>query len=533
MRFPVMIFQAPKNRDFSDDEIHRNRYWVAITVTLAAMMELLDTSIVNVAISQIMGNLGATLEEVTWVSTGYIVANVIVLPLSGWLSNYFGRRNYFMGSIALFIIASFFCGNATSLESLVFWRIVQGIGGGGLLSTAQASIYEAFPAKELAAGMSIFGLGIMVGPTLGPTVGGYITYHSSWPWIFYINIPFGLMALFLANQYLPESKFKRPITSVDWLGIGFLAIGIGALQIMLERGERKQWFDSGEIQMLAFITIAMLITFVWHERRTHHPVVDFSVMKDPQFAASIIFSFLVGMALFATIFYLPLYLQTLLGYNAWETGLVILPGAIASGVTMALMGKFLTVLRIDLRWVATAGVLIFAYSMYQHQAFTTQSGHDDFFWPLIWRGVGLGMVFVPLNALAMARITPDKVAGATGLYTLVRQLGGSVGIAAAATQYTHMQASFKADISLHVSELAASTRQYEFVMERILSFRGTTSTEIPKKMLRLLDAQITAQASMIAFEHLFTMFSLALIAALPLLLLMPTAKDLDRFGGDH
>lgn len=520
-------------RRYSDQEIHDNRYWIAMTVTMAAMMELLDTSIVNVAISQIMGNLGATLEEVTWVSTGYIVANVIVLPLSGWLSNFFGRRRYFMGSIILFIVASFFCGNATSLEALVFWRIVQGLGGGGLLSTAQSSIYEAFPAKELSAGMAIFGLGIMVGPTLGPTVGGYITYHSSWPWIFYINLPFGLLALMLANNYLPNSKFKQKVSQIDWLGIGLLAVGIGALQIMLERGERKQWFDSGEIQLFAAVTVIALVGFVWRQRTTDHPVVDFSVMRDRQFAASIVFSFLVGMALFATIFYLPLYLQTLLGYNAWETGLVILPGAIARGVTMAVMGKTLQTLKIDLRWVAIAGVMIFALSMYQHQQFTTQSGHADFFWPLIWRGVGLGMVFVPLNALAMARIAPEKIAGATGLYTLVRQLGGSVGIAAAATQFTHMQASFKADISLHVSELTQATRNYEFMMQQMLASRGTTSAQIQEKMLRLLDAQITAQSSMIAFEHLFSKFSLALILALPLLLLMPTAKNLDRFGGDH
>lgn len=523
-----------KPRVFSEAEIHGNRYWIAFTVTMAAMMELLDTSIVNVAISQIMGNLGATLEEVTWVSTGYIVANVIVLPLSGWLSNHFGRRNYFMGSIVLFVVASFFCGNASSLEELVFWRIVQGLGGGGLLATAQASIHEAFPAKELAAGMAIFGLGIMVGPTLGPTVGGYITYHSAWPWIFYINLPFGVIALLLANHFLPDSKFgRRREGGVDWTGIALLAIGIGALQIMLERGERKQWFDSGEVQILAAVTVAMLVAFIWHELRIRNPVVDLSVMRDRQFAASIVFSFLVGMALFATIFYLPLYLQTLLDYNAWETGLVILPGAIASGVTMALTGKLLTRFKMDLRWVALTGVLIFGFSMYQHQQFTTLSGHHDFFWPLIWRGIGLGMVFVPLNALAMARIAPEKIAGATGLYTLVRQLGGSVGIAAAATQFTHMQATFKADIGLHVSALAQTTRSYEAAMQQLLASRGTTSAEIPEQMLRLLDARITAQASMLAFEHLFTLFSVALIVALPLLLLMPTAKNLDRFGGDH
>lgn len=520
-------------RSFSEETIYKNRFLIAMTVTLAAMMELLDTSIVNVAISQIMGNLGATLEEVTWVSTGYIVANVIILPLSGWLGNYFGRRNYFMGSIVLFIVASFFCGNANSLATLVFWRIIQGLGGGGLIATAQTSIYEAFPSSELSSGMAIFGLGIMVGPTLGPTVGGYITYHSSWPWIFYINLPFGLAALVLAYNYLPDSRFKQVIAKVDWIGIILLAVGIGTLQIMLERGERLQWFDSGEIQFLAVTTVSSLVAFVWHELRCEHPVVDFSVMRDTQFSASLVFSFLLGMALFATIFYLPLYLQTLLNYNAWETGLVILPGAIASGVTMAIMGKTLQAIKIDLRWISILGVIVFGISMYQHQNFTTESGHADFFWPLIWRGVGLGMLFVPLNAMAMASIEPSRIAGATGLYSLVRQLGGSVGIAAAATQFTHMQAVFKADISLHVSQLQQNTANYQLMMQQMLSSRGTTLSQIQQKTYMLLDSQITAQASMIAFEHLFTKFSLALVFALPLLLLMPKAKNLERFGGDE
>lgn len=520
---------------FTPEEILANRYRIALTVTLAAMMELLDTSIVNVAISQIMGNLGATLEEVTWVSTGYIAANVIVLPLSGWLSNYFGRRRYFMGSIMLFIVASFFCGNADSLEALVFWRIVQGLGGGGLLSTAQASIFEAFPPKEMSAGMAVFGLGVMVGPTLGPTVGGYITYHSNWPWIFYINLPFGLAALWLAQRYVPNSRFQRAPGSVDWIGILLLAIGIGALQVLLERGERKQWFDSGEIQILTAVTCGALAAFIWHERRTAHPVVDMTVLRDSQFAASIVFSLLLGMALFATIFYLPLYLQTLLNYNAWETGLVILPGALASGITMAATGRLLTRLpTLDLRLVVIAGVMIFAWSMYEHQAFTTESGHSDFIWPLIWRGIGLGMVFIPLNALAMARIAPAQVAGATGLYTLVRQLGGSVGIAAAATEFTHLQATFKTDISLQVSELSSVTRAQEFTLQQMLANRGITGAQIPDAVLHLIDSRIMAQASMIAFEHLFMIFSIALMVALPLLLLMPTARNLTHISGsDH
>lgn len=521
-------------RQFSDAEIHRNRFLIAMTVTLAAMMELLDTSIVNVAISQIMGNLGATLEEVTWVSTGYIVANVIVLPISGWLSNRFGRRNYFMGSIALFIVSSFFCGNASTLSSLVFWRIVQGLGGGGLIATAQSTIFEIFSPREIGTGMAIFGMGIMMGPTLGPTVGGFITYHASWPWIFYINIPIGIGALMLANNLLPDSRFHDKISKVDWLGIALLATSIGTLQVMLERGERMQWFDSAEIQLYAATSLFTFASFIWHERRIDHPVVNLDILRDRQFATGLVFSFLLGMSLFATVFYLPLYLQTLLGYNAWETGKVILPGAIANGLTMALLGKFIEKNEnLDLRLLVIIGIGIFGLSMWQHGQFTTQSGDRDFFWPLILRGVGLGFLFVPLNALTMAHIPPREVPNATGLYTLVRQLGGSVGIAAAAFLYMHWSAEFKADLSLHVVEGTAGTQQGLFWMQNWLYGNGTNSAELPETLLRLLDAKLTAQASMIAFEQIFMLFSGTLACAIPLLVFMPLAKGLRRGGGDH
>ncbi|HET8731729.1 MAG TPA: DHA2 family efflux MFS transporter permease subunit [Moraxellaceae bacterium] len=521
-------------RAFSDADIYRRRHLIAMTVTLAAMMELLDTSIVNVAITQIMGNLGATLEEVTWVSTGYIVANVIVLPLSGWFSNRFGRRNYFMGSIALFIVSSFFCGNADSLSALVFWRIMQGLGGGGLISTAQSTIFETFPPRELGTGMAIFGMGIMMGPTLGPTVGGFITYHASWPWIFYINLPIGLTALALANNLLPDSKFHRPVTKVDWTGILLLATSIGTLQIMLERGERQQWFDSAEIQLYAATSLLTFIAFIWHELECEHPVVNLGILRDRQYATGLIFSFLLGMSLFATVFYLPLYLQTLLGYNAWETGKVILPGALANGFTMAMLGKFIERHeRLDLRVLVIIGTGIFGLSMWQHGHFTTQSGDTDFFWPLILRGVGLGFLFVPLNALTMASVAPREIPNATGIYTLVRQLGGSVGIAAAATLYVHWTASFKADLSLHLVEGSAGTQGGLFWMENWLHSRGTNAANFHETLLRLVDAKLTAQSSMIAFEQIFMLFSLTLVCALPFLLLMPLARGLRRGGADH
>src|SRR5213594_1971025 len=263
---------------------YKYRYLIAITVSLASVLELLDTSIVNVAIPHMMGNLGATLDQIAWVSTGYIVANVIVLPITGWLSAYFGRRRYFAGSIALFTIASFFCGNSHSLGELVAWRIVQGLGGGALLSTAQATLYEVFPPSEYGTAMAIFGVGVMVGPTLGPTLGGYITDVFSWPWIFYINIPFGIVALLLTLTFIQNSQFQRRVDHVDYIGLLLLAAGIGTLQTMLERGERLDWFDSGEVTTYAVISAISLTAFVWHELTTEHPVVDLRILKSRQLA---------------------------------------------------------------------------------------------------------------------------------------------------------------------------------------------------------------------------------------------------------
>src|SRR5438477_7649411 len=280
---------------------YAHRYIIAITVTLASIMELIDTSIVNVANPHMMGNLGATRDQIAWVSTGYIVANVIALPITGWLSSFFGRRRYFAGSIALFTIASFVCGNSHSLGELVTWRILQGLGGGALLSTAQATLYEVFPPEEYGGAMAIFGLGVMVGPTLGPTFGGWITDTWSWPWIFYINVPFGALALVLSLAYVRDSRFARRVESVDWTGLALLAIGIGMLQTMLERGERLDWFGSREIVFYAVTSALSLAGFVWHELHTPHPVIDLRIFANRQFGTGCIVGAVLGVCLYATV----------------------------------------------------------------------------------------------------------------------------------------------------------------------------------------------------------------------------------------
>src|SRR6266446_4283522 len=510
---------------------YRFKYIIAITVSLASVLELLDTSIVNVAIPHMMGNLGATLDQIAWVSTGYIVANVIGLPITGWLSAYFGRQRYFAGSIALFTLASFMCGNAGSLGSLVFWRIVQGVGGGALLSTSQAILYEEFPREEYGTAMAIFGVGVMVGPTLGPTVGGWITDTYGWPWIFYINIPFGMLALALTMSFINDSRHQERPASVDFIGLGLLAVGIGALQTMLERGERLDWWSSGQIRFLAIASVVSLITFVWHELRTDHPVVDLRILKSRQLAVGVVFGLVLGVCLYATVFVLPVYLQNVRQFTANQTGLVILPGALASAFTMAVMGR--TTGKFDARLSIAAGVGIFALSMWKHAHFTTESGMSDFFWPLIFRGVGLGLIFVPLTNLALADLPMSKIPNGTGLFNLMRQLGGSVGIAVSATLVQRFTAIHRGDLIANVTAFSEVTRERLGAIVARLIATGTPAPLADAKALAILDGHVTRQALMLSFEQLFLLFGACFVLSLPLLLLMHKSKGMPGGAAAH
>ena len=502
---------------------YRYRYIIAMTVSLASVLELLDTSIVNVAIPHMMGNLGATLDQIAWVSTGYIVANVIVLPLTGWLSALFGRRRYFAGSIALFTIASFFCGNAHTLTQLVAFRILQGLGGGALLSTAQSVLYEVFPPEEYGIAMAIFGMGVMVGPTLGPTLGGYITDAWSWPWIFYINLPFGALAFLLTLTYLRDSRYAVKVQGIDWLGLGLLVVGIGALQTLLERGERLDWFASREIVAFGVISALALIALVWHELTTEHPVIDLRVLASRQLAVGVAFGGMLGVCLYATVFILPVYLQVLRGYTANQTGMVILPGALASAFTMAFIGRFRG--RYDPRVAITLGVGVFAASMWMHGHFTTLSGNGDFLLPLILRGIGLGMIFVPLTNLAIAGLPMARIPSATGLFNLFRQLGGSIGIAVSATLITRFQAINHARLAEHVTLYDDTTRErLAAITSRMIAY-GTAPGLAGTQAIAVLDGQVARQAMMLSFERMFLLFGLAFVLGLPLLVLMQRGRE--------
>lgn len=497
---------------------YKHKYLIAIAVTMAAVLELIDTSIVNVAIPHMMGNLGATLDEISWVSVGYIIANVIVIPMSSWLSAYFGRRRYLTTSILLFVVASFFCGAATTLWQLVFWRIVQGIGGGALLSTAQSTLWEAFPPHEVAIGQAMFGVGLMVGPTIGPTLGGFIVDNWNWPWIFYINLPIGLAAAAMTWTYVMDSEHQERAEKVDWLGILLLTTAVGSLQWTLERGERYDWFDSRFVTTLATVSVVSTALLIWHELRTDEPIIDFHLLKNRQMSTGVIMGSVLGFALFGSVFVLPVFLQALHGFTANQTGLVILPGALASAVVTATMGRRMRLIN-DGRPVILMGAILFMVCMWKLAGLTYDSGARDLFWPLILRGAALGMIFIPLNNITLAELKPREMASGTGLFNLMRQLGGSIGIAVMATLLNHLTKAKKAVLTDHLVATAPDVQGRLEGLTRALMAKGASVQVAHQQALAVMDRTVGVQASVLAFSRIYWISGFVLLGAMPLMLL--------------
>ncbi len=524
-----MSAAAAHRHETPEERVYRHRYIIAAAVSLASMMQVIDTSIVNVAIPHMMGNLGATIEEISWVSTGYIIAAAIVIPLTGWLSGFFGRKRYFIGSIVLFTIASFLCGTSRTLGELVLWRIVQGVGGGALISTSQAILWESFPREEVGTGMAFFGMGVMVGPTLGPTLGGWLTDNYSWPWIFFINVPVGILAVTMIGAYVHDHPEQVRSKRVDGIGIGLLIVAVGAVQLMLERGERLDWFDSRLVSGLAAASVVSAILLVWHELHTEHPAIDLRLMKQAQFTAGSAMGIVLGAGLFGSVFILPIFLQGMLHMTAWQTGLIILPGAIASAVSMGVIGRLTAV--IDNRLLIVVGSVFFAIGMWQLSTITSQTGTTDLFWPLIWRGLGLGLIFVPLTNLTLLEIAPRDLSQATGLNNFFRQLGGSLSIAGMASLLTHWVVKEHAILASQVSGYSPLALESVARIQRGMMARGIDAATAHRAALGAIDGRILLQANVLAFEKIYLLSGALLLGALPLLFLFRQGKPTAKPGG--
>ncbi len=507
-------------------EVFAHRWWILIGLIMASALEILDTTVVNVALPQMEGNLGATTDEIAWVSTGYILSNVIVLPMTAWLSGRFGRKRYLMVSILIFNIARFMCGLSANLEEIIFWRLVQGAGGAALISTAQSTLVEIFPRSQIATVQSLFGLGLIVTPTLGPVLGGFITDNYSWRTIFFIHVPLGIASLTLVGLFLQDSLHQKRVNTVDLAGIIMLAAGMGSLQYVLEEGERYDWFDDAWITRLTIIAVVSLVGFVFWELspRNKAPILDLRVLKDRGLSASVLLGLVLGFGLYGGTFIYPLFVQTILGFTPTETGMALLPGGIMTAIAVILCGRLLQ-RGFDARILIVLGMFVYIGAMWMLGHLTTQSGVSDTQAGLMVRGFGLGLVFIPISTVAFAGLQGAQIAQGAALYNLMRQLGGSFGIAVLNTYIVNMTAYHRADIVANLSQGDVTFQsRLNGIAGGLVANGGYSLASAQEAALRLMDRLVQVQAMTMAYNNAFILLGLTFILALPAVLLLRRPK---------
>ena len=495
------------------------RKWVIVfTVVLSTMIELLDTTIVNVSLPHMMGNLGATLDEIAWVVTAYVFANVIVVPMASWLAIVFGRRNYFVGSIVLFTVSSFFCGNASTLWELVLFRFMQGVGGGALMATSQSILIETFPPAELGVATGLFGLGVVVGPMIGPTLGGWITENYSWPWIFYINLTIGTFAAIMSLLFIRDPHEKRVVEGVDWLGILLLIAGVGSLQIVLDRGERDDWFAAPHINVLSITAVIGIAAFAWWELKTHRPVVDLRVLKIRSLALGVFFTFTHGFITMTSQFIVPVFIQNILRLSPLQAGVLVLPSSLASATMMPWAG-YLIRRRFPPKLMMIIGFSLFFVSSLMLSHLSLDAGESDFFWPMLLRGFGLGMLFVPFTTLALAGLSQRDTHQATGLTNMMRQLGGSTGVALMATFIQQRNWAHRQNLLTHLTPYDPALRERLAAIVHGFVAQGSTLIEARRRALAAIDAVMSRQALLLTYLDAFRIVGVMFLFCIPLILL--------------
>jgi DHA2 family multidrug resistance protein len=503
-----------------DEGVQATRWFILLGLITAAIMEVLDTTIVNVALPQIAGNLSAAREEVAWVSTSYILANVVVLPMTAFFTETFGRKRYLTFSILLFVVASIFCGLSTSLNQLVFWRLVQGAGGAALLSTAQATLRQVFPAREQGMVQAIFLLGVIVAPTLGPTLGGWITDNASWHWCFFINLPIGLAAAFLVTTFLHDPPDQRRRTgSVDWLGISLLIVGVGSLQYVLEEGNSKDWFSSKLIVYLSIASAISLGILLWWQlsSRNKKPVIELRVLRNRQLLASIFLFVVLGFGLYGGVIIFPLFTQTILGFSPTQTGWAMMPGGLATAAMAVLCGRLLTGDKplADPRWLILSGLALMLLAMWTLGHLSTVAGEADARWALIIRGAALGLLFAPINNVAFGSLKPSEAQQASGLINLARQLGGSFGIAVLGAYLTRHIAYHRADLVTNFTPgNPAFDSRYQAIISALVS-QGASIADAPTRALAMLDGAMMRQAAMQAYNDAWILLLICFLCVIP------------------
>ncbi len=508
-------------------EYGARRVIVTITAIFCALLEIVDTTIVNVALNDMKGNLGATLNEIGWVITAYAIGNVIIVPMTSWLSQQFGRRNYFAASIMLFTICSFLCGNATTMWELILFRFMQGLGGGALLVTSQTIITESWPVEKRGMSQAVYGLGVIIGPTLGPPLGGYIVENFSWPYIFYINIPIGIIAIMLTLQFVRSPKFgeKKKIFEVDWWGILFLALAVGSLQYVLERGQEEDWFSNSTILFLSVLSVVSFYCFIWREWTCKNPIVELRVLGNSNLRAGTILSFVLGFGLYGSTFIIPLYLQTSLGWNAQQAGMIMIPAALMTAFMMPLIGQGIQK-GIRPNFLSAMGMfLFFIYSMWGYKIISPNTGEMDFFWMLMLRGFAMSMLFIPITTMSLSTLRGQEIGQGASFTGMTRQLGGSFGIALITTFMSRRNAAHRSDL---LSNLSIDNNLFQMKLEGIqtqLMGKGMAPNEAMAAAYKVMDMSVSGQASVLTYMDVFLYIGIMFLLCVPFLLLIKSGKQ--------
>jgi MFS transporter, DHA2 family, multidrug resistance protein len=496
---------------------------VAVAVMSSTFMEVLDTTVVNVSLPHIAGNLSASTDEATWTLTSYLVANAIILPMTGWLAGNFGRKRLLMMSVLGFTTASFFCGLAPSLGSLIVFRVIQGACGGGLQPLSQAILLEAFPADKRGQAMAFWALGIVVAPMLGPVAGGWLTDNYSWRWVFYINIPIGLMALILTQLYVFDPPYlRRKSTGIDYWGIGLLVLGIGCLQIMLDKGQEEDWFGSQFIITLAVLATVGLVGLLIRELKTDHPIIDLGVFTYRSFAIGTFLMTIVGFVLYGSTVLLPLLMQELLGYTATHAGVTNLPRGLASFLAMPIIGYLTS--KIDARKLLGTGILGSAAAMFILSRLSLDVGFWNFWWPLTLQGAALGLIFVPLTTVTNDPIPRERMGNATSIFNLMRNIGASIGISMVETiQFRKQQMNINV-LGRHMSSGNLQAQRMIHGMTGAMMTRGFDPATAARKANGVAWAMLQRQAAMLAYNDTFLFLAIMFAVMFPLIFLMRRPK---------
>ena len=511
-------------------KLKHNKWLITVSISFGTLMGAIDGSIVNVALPHLRGAVGATVQEITWVTTGYALANVIVMPLTAFLGRLFGQKRVYMFCLALFLVGSALCGIAHSLATLVIYRAIQGFGAGALQPTEQAILRQTFSAKEQGMAMALFGMAVMLGPAIGPTLGGWIVDNYSWEWIFYINLPVGLLGLYMVASFVDEDEEVREANrelaakqraNIDYIGITTLSMGLCALQYFLEEGGRNDWFEDRWIAACFIFAMVSLAAFVVRELTAEVPVVNLSLFKDPVFTSGTLIGSLMFAMLMASMFLLPIFMQELMGFTATQSGFALMPRVLVMMVCVPIVGRLYSIL--SARVIVGFGVLLFFAGALLMKNFTLTMTSHDIIAAVCVQGMGFSCLFVPLTATALANVPRHKLTDATGLNSLMRQIGGSVGLAIFATLLDRYTTQAKASVGAHLVNVRPEVTERLMMLQRGFESHGVSPAASPEMALRSMAGQVFAQASVIAFDKVFLLCGICFLAVLPLLVFLKSA----------